>query len=51
MDMHYIPPTIRAVFFDAVGTLLHPDPSAADAYAAAGGDGRNESAEKNQNDQ
>jgi putative hydrolase of the HAD superfamily len=27
---------IRAVFFDAVGTLLHPDPPAADVYAAVG---------------
>jgi putative hydrolase of the HAD superfamily len=27
---------IRAVFFDAVGTLLHPTPSAADAYADVG---------------
>ena len=34
--MSLIPPTIRAVFFDAVGTLLHPEPSAADAYAAIG---------------
>jgi putative hydrolase of the HAD superfamily len=29
------PGRIRAVFFDAVGTLLHPEPSAASAYAAA----------------
>ena len=34
--MNFIPPTIRAVFFDAVGTLLHPEPSAADAYADTG---------------
>jgi putative hydrolase of the HAD superfamily len=27
---------IRAVVFDAVGTLIHPDPSAADVYANAG---------------
>lgn len=27
---------VRAVVFDAVGTLIHPDPPAADAYAAAG---------------
>jgi putative hydrolase of the HAD superfamily len=27
---------IRAVFFDAVGTLIHPEPSAADVYAAVG---------------
>jgi putative hydrolase of the HAD superfamily len=26
---------IRAVFFDAVGTLIHPEPPAADVYAAA----------------
>jgi putative hydrolase of the HAD superfamily len=29
-------PGVAAVFFDAVGTLLHPEPSAADVYAAAG---------------
>jgi putative hydrolase of the HAD superfamily len=29
-----IPPGTRAVFFDAVGTLIHPDPAAAVAYAA-----------------
>jgi putative hydrolase of the HAD superfamily len=28
--------SIRAVFFDAVGTLIHPEPSAAVAYAEAG---------------
>src|SRR5438128_1133471 len=28
--------TIRAVFFDAVGTLIHPDPPAPLAYAEAG---------------
>lgn len=27
---------IRAVYFDAVGTLLHPEPSAAEVYAAVG---------------
>ena len=27
---------IRAVFFDAVGTLIEPDPPAVDAYLAAG---------------
>lgn len=27
---------IRAVAFDAVGTLIHPDPPAADVYAAVG---------------
>jgi putative hydrolase of the HAD superfamily len=31
-----IPPGVRGVFFDAVGTLIHPEPSAADIYAAAG---------------
>jgi putative hydrolase of the HAD superfamily len=34
--MGRIPPGVRAVFFDAVGTLIHPDPPAADAYATAG---------------
>ena len=34
--MPRIRPTTRAVFFDAVGTLLHPDPPAADAYALVG---------------
>jgi putative hydrolase of the HAD superfamily len=34
--MTRLSPAIRAVFFDAVGTLLHPEPSAADAYAAVG---------------
>jgi putative hydrolase of the HAD superfamily len=29
-------PSVRAVFFDAVGTLIHPDPSAAEAYHAVG---------------
>src|SRR5215471_10367041 len=28
--------TTRAVFFDAVGTLLHPEPSAAVVYAQVG---------------
>jgi putative hydrolase of the HAD superfamily len=28
--------TIRAVFFDAVGTLIHPQPPAIDVYAAVG---------------
>lgn len=28
--------TIRAIFFDAVGTLLHPDPPAGVAYATVG---------------
>ncbi|HEX5269257.1 MAG TPA: HAD-IA family hydrolase [Gemmataceae bacterium] len=29
-----IPSDVRAVFFDAVGTLIHPDPPAAAVYAA-----------------
>ena len=29
-----IPPDVRAVFFDAVGTLIHPEPAAAAVYAA-----------------
>jgi putative hydrolase of the HAD superfamily len=29
-------PAVRAVFFDAVGTLLHPDPPPGEAYAAVG---------------
>lgn len=29
-----IPREVRAVFFDAVGTLIHPDPPAAAVYAA-----------------
>jgi putative hydrolase of the HAD superfamily len=32
----FISDRIRAVVFDAVGTLIHPDPSAADVYANAG---------------
>ncbi|HXG13489.1 MAG TPA: HAD-IA family hydrolase [Gemmataceae bacterium] len=31
-----IPEGIRAVFFDAVGTLIHPDPPAAEVYATVG---------------
>jgi putative hydrolase of the HAD superfamily len=31
-----IPPGVRAVFFDAVGTLIHPDPPAGAAYAEVG---------------
>lgn len=31
-----IPPSIRAVYFDAVGTLVHPDPSAGGIYFAMG---------------
>lgn len=34
--MPIIPPTCRAVLFDAVGTLLHPEPSAGAVYAEAG---------------
>lgn len=30
------PPPVRAVYFDAVGTLIHPSPSAAEAYFNAG---------------
>jgi putative hydrolase of the HAD superfamily len=29
-------PSVRAVFFDAVGTLIHPDPSVAEVYHAVG---------------
>jgi putative hydrolase of the HAD superfamily len=29
-----IPPAVRAVFFDAVGTVIHPEPPAAVVYAA-----------------
>jgi putative hydrolase of the HAD superfamily len=32
-----IPRDVRAVFFDAVGTLIHPEPSAAAVYAAVAG--------------
>jgi len=31
-----IPPDIQAVFFDAVGTLIHPEPPAAVVYASVG---------------
>jgi putative hydrolase of the HAD superfamily len=31
-----LPPTVRAIFFDAVGTLIHPDPPAAEVYARLG---------------
>ena len=30
-----VPPGTRAVFFDAVGTLIHPDPPAPSVYAEA----------------
>lgn len=36
MSAGFLPPTIRAVFFDAVGTLIDPVPSAADAYHLIG---------------
>jgi putative hydrolase of the HAD superfamily len=35
--MKKIPDGVRAVFFDAVGTLIHPTPCAADAYHLIGG--------------
>jgi putative hydrolase of the HAD superfamily len=31
-----IPPGVRAIFFDAVGTVIHPEPSAGEAYAMIG---------------
>jgi putative hydrolase of the HAD superfamily len=31
-----VPPGIKAIFFDAVGTLLHPDPPAVDVYVEVG---------------
>jgi putative hydrolase of the HAD superfamily len=31
-----IPPGVRAIFFDAVGTVIHPEPSAGDAYGVVG---------------
>jgi putative hydrolase of the HAD superfamily len=31
-----IPAEVRAMFFDAVGTLIHPDPPAPDVYAEVG---------------
>ncbi|HMF20099.1 MAG TPA: HAD family hydrolase, partial [Gemmataceae bacterium] len=31
-----IPDTVRAIFFDAVGTLFHPDPGAAAVYYEVG---------------
>ncbi len=33
-----IPPGVKAVFFDAVGTLIHPMPSAGEVYAQVGRD-------------
>jgi putative hydrolase of the HAD superfamily len=34
--MGRVPPDVRAVFFDAVGTVIHPEPSAGDAYVMMG---------------
>lgn len=34
--MARISAAVRAIFFDAVGTLLHPEPPAAEVYAAVG---------------
>lgn len=34
--MSRVPPGVRAVFFDAVGTLIHPEPSAGSAYLQFG---------------
>jgi putative hydrolase of the HAD superfamily len=31
-----IPPTVKAIFFDAVGTLIHPEPSALVVYEEVG---------------
>jgi putative hydrolase of the HAD superfamily len=31
-----LPPSVRAIFFDAVGTLIHPQPPAVTVYAATG---------------
>jgi putative hydrolase of the HAD superfamily len=31
-----IPPNVKAIFFDAVGTLIHPDPPAIEVYADVG---------------
>src|SRR5438105_170462 len=36
MNKAIITPDIRAVFFDAVGTLIEPDPPAVEVYLAAG---------------
>ena len=35
-DLSYLPPTVRAVLFDAVGTLVHPEPSVAMTYRRVG---------------
>lgn len=34
--MSQVPPGVRAIFFDAVGTLIHPDPSASSVYVEVG---------------
>ena len=34
--MKHVPDGVRAVFFDAAGTLIHPAPPAAEVYAAVG---------------
>ena len=36
MQENVIPAGVRAIFFDAVGTLLHPEPTASAAYATIG---------------
>jgi putative hydrolase of the HAD superfamily len=36
MDKRMFAPGVRAAFFDAVGTLIHPDPPAAVVYATVG---------------
>jgi putative hydrolase of the HAD superfamily len=34
--MRRVPPGVCAIFFDAVGTVIHPEPSAGDAYVLIG---------------
>jgi putative hydrolase of the HAD superfamily len=34
--MRRVPPGVRAIFFDAVGTIIHPEPSAGNAYVMIG---------------
>jgi putative hydrolase of the HAD superfamily len=36
LSKHIVPATVRAVLFDAVGTLMYPDPPVAEAYHRAG---------------
>lgn len=36
MTVRPLRPTVRAVFFDAVGTVIHPEPGPAEAYHAMG---------------